>query len=87
LEKEDDMMKIAKEITRELKTRWITSKPGMEEVMDKVMGWTDANSDLRIHLLGWLAVRTDEQIQQEAVEMVDSGHHQHHDPDGGGHHD
>jgi hypothetical protein len=42
----------------------------MEEVIGKVMGWADANTDLRIHLLGWLAVRTDEQIQQEAVEMV-----------------
>ena len=51
LEKEDDMMKISKEIVRELKTRWATSKPGMEEVIGKVMGWADANSDLRIHLL------------------------------------
>jgi hypothetical protein len=34
------------------------------------MGWTDDQKDLRINLLGWLATKTDEQIQQEAVEMV-----------------
>ena len=32
------------------------------------MGWT--NAELRINLLGWLATRTDELIQEEAVEMV-----------------
>jgi hypothetical protein len=32
------------------------------------VGWADA--DLRIHLLGWLAMRTDDQIQEEAVELV-----------------
>jgi hypothetical protein len=66
-----DLIKISKEIVRELETsRWSTNKPGIEEALGKVMGWTDEQTDLRIHLLGWLATKTDEQIQQEAVETV-----------------
>jgi hypothetical protein len=48
----DDLINISKEIVRELETRWATRKPGIEEVLGKVMGWTDAHTDLRIHLLG-----------------------------------
>ena len=67
-EKEDEMIKISKSLIEELKTRWKPSKPRMEEVLDRVMGWSDA--DLRINLLGWLATRTDALIQEEAAEMV-----------------
>jgi hypothetical protein len=61
---------MSKDIVRELETRWTTNKPGIEEALSKVMGWTDGQTDLRIHLLGLLATKTDEQIQQEAEEMV-----------------
>jgi hypothetical protein len=61
---------MSKDIVRELETRWTTNKPGIEEALSKVMGWTDEQTDLRIHLLGWLATKTDEKIQQEALEMV-----------------
>ena len=40
----------------------------MEDILDRVVRWTDA--DLRIHLLGWLTTRTDDQIQEETVELV-----------------
>ena len=42
----------------------------MKNILDKVEGWTEANTELRIHLLGWLATRTDDQILDDAVEMV-----------------
>jgi hypothetical protein len=67
---QEEVIQISKEIVRELETRWSTNKPGIEETLCKVMGWTDDQTDLRINLLGWLATKTDEQIQQEAVEMV-----------------
>ena len=61
---------MSKEIAKGLVTRWSTNKPGIEEALSKVLGWTDDQTDLTIHLLGWLATKTDEEIQQEAVEMV-----------------
>ena len=65
---EQDLIRMAASIVEELKTRWTFSKPGVEGILDRVMGWKDA--ELRINLLGWLATRTDERIQKEAVEMV-----------------
>ena len=67
---QEEVIQISKEIVRELETRWSTNKPGIEKALCKVMGWTDDQTDLRINLMGWLATKTDEQIQQEAVEMV-----------------
>ena len=86
---QEEVIKISKEIVRELETRWSSNKPGIKKALCKVMGWTDDQTDLRINLLGWLATKTDEQIQQEADgECIgDSGPHQKHNSDGGGHHD
>jgi hypothetical protein len=42
----------------------------LEAVLNRVVGWIDVNADLRIHMLGWLATRADDQIMEEALEMV-----------------
>jgi hypothetical protein len=41
--------------------------PQSIDVPDRVVGW--AYADLGIQLLGWLATRTYDQIQEEAVEL------------------
>ena len=51
----------------QLKSRWTPTNQGVEEILDRVVGWADA--ELRLHLLGWLATRTDDQILED-VEMV-----------------
>ena len=45
-------------MVEELKDRWKISKPGMEGVLDKVMGWLEASADLRINLLQKLMTRS-----------------------------
>ena len=65
---EVDMIWISNSLVETLKSRWTPTKPGVEAMLDRVVGWADA--DLRIHLLGGLAMRTDDQIQEEAVELV-----------------
>jgi hypothetical protein len=67
---EQNLIRISNSMIEELKDRWKLSKPGLEGVLDRVVGWPEASADLRINLLGWLATRTDEKIQEEAVEMV-----------------
>ena len=59
---------MAKSIGEELKDRWTGTTPGVEEALDRVEGWADA--EMKIHMLGWLATKTDDQILEEAVEMV-----------------
>ena len=44
----------------------------MDIILDRVVGWAEVNAELRIHLLGWLTTRTDDQILGDAVEMVDA---------------
>ena len=67
---QEELIEISNGIVRELEGRWSADKPGIEAALSKVMGWRDDQTDLRINLLGWLATKTDEEIQQEAVEMV-----------------
>ena len=44
----------------------------MDNILDRVVGWAEVNADLRINLLGWLSTRTDDQILEDAMEMVDA---------------
>ena len=69
-ELEQDLIWLAKNLVEKLKSRWTITNPGVDNILDRVVGWADVNAELRIHLLGWLATRTDDQILDEAVEMV-----------------
>ena len=40
--------------------------------MEKVVRWDDVNSDMRLNRLGWLSTRSDDQILDDAMEMVDA---------------
>jgi hypothetical protein len=51
-----------------IKIRWKEKKSGVEEILDRIESWADP--DLKIHLLGWLSTETDDQIMEEAMEMV-----------------
>ena len=44
-----NIIEIAKELIEELKSRWKRTKIGVEEVLDRVDGWADA--ELQLHLL------------------------------------
>jgi hypothetical protein len=50
---EGDMIWISKSLVEKLKSRWTLTNPGVEDVLDRVVGWADVNANLRIHLLGW----------------------------------
>jgi hypothetical protein len=83
------LTEMAKSIVEKLKARWTRTKPGVEESLDRVEGWADA--ELRIQMLGWLATRTD--IPDLGRGCGDgecpggSCLHQQHHQDGGGQHD
>ena len=62
------LTEMAKGIVEIFKDRWTGTNHGLEEALDRVEGW--ANAKMKIQMLGWLAKRTDEQILEEAVEMV-----------------
>ena len=64
----EDMIWITNSLVEQLKARWTLTNHGVEDILDRVVGWEDA--ELRLHLLGWLATRTDDQIQEDTVEMV-----------------
>jgi hypothetical protein len=51
---EQEVIRISTSLVEELMTRWKLNKPGVEGVLDRVMGWADVNADHRINLLGWL---------------------------------
>ena len=68
VEVETSLAKIAKNLGEELKERWKENNPRIEETLDRVEGWAD--DELKISLLGWLAMRTDDQIEEDYVEMV-----------------
>ena len=51
-----------------MKERWKDNTPGIDETLDRVEGWVD--EELKITLLGWLAMKTDDQIMEESAEMV-----------------
>ena len=40
--------------------------------MEKVVRWDDVNSDMRLNRLGWFSTRSDDQIIDDAMEMVDA---------------
>jgi hypothetical protein len=44
---EQDLIRISNSIVSDFKTRWTLIKPGVEEVLDRVVGWADVNADLR----------------------------------------
>ena len=69
-EETPNLREIAKSLVVRLKTRWTQRRdnPRIEEILDKVGDWTDA--ELSTHMLGWLYTNTDDQIMEEAVEMV-----------------
>ena len=56
-----DMIWLANNLVEQLKTRWTTNNPGVEDILDRVAGWAEVHEQ-RIHLLGWLATRTDDQV-------------------------
>ena len=68
VEVEYNLGKLAKNLGEELKDRWKENNPRIEETLDRVEGWAD--EEMKITLLGWLAMRTDDQIEEESVEMV-----------------
>ena len=66
------MVVLMMEMVGRLKIRWEVTNPGVDKVLDRVVGWAEVNADLRISLLGWLSSRTDDQILEDAMEMVDA---------------
>ena len=67
-----DMMALTNTLMGKLKLRWEISNPGANVVLDRVVGWEEVNTELRINLLGWLTTRTDDQILDDAMELVDA---------------
>ena len=58
------------EMIETLKTRWKDEKTRIERerVLRRIECWT--NQDLQVHMLGWLCTKSDDQIKEEAIEMV-----------------
>jgi hypothetical protein len=67
-----NMTEIAKNLVERLKARWTQrrDRPRIGEILDKVGDWKDA--ELSTHMLGWLYTKTDDQIMEESVEMVNA---------------
>jgi hypothetical protein len=65
-----NMSEMAKSIIETLKTRWKEEKTGIER--ERVLSRIEcrSNQDLQVHMLGWFCTRSDEQIKNEAIEMV-----------------
>jgi hypothetical protein len=49
-----DMVVLMMEMVGRLKIRWEVTNPGVDKVLDRVVGWAEVNADLRISL--WLAI-------------------------------
>ena len=64
------MTEIAINLVERLKARWTQRRPRIGELLDKIRGWKDA--ELSTHMLGWLYSKTDDQIMEESVEMVNA---------------
>jgi hypothetical protein len=67
-----DMTELTSILVRSLKLRWEVTNPGVDKILDRVVGWAETTADLRISLLGWLTTREDDQILADAMEMVDA---------------
>ena len=67
-----DMQEQTSTLVGSLKLRWAIANSGVDNILDRVVGWAEINAELRINLLGWLTTRTDDQIIEDAMKMVDA---------------
>ena len=69
---EQDMSALTCELIEGLKLRWANTNLDACKHLEKVMEWDNIHSDLRVNLLGWLTLRSVDQILEEGVKMIDA---------------